>query len=91
MTILKALALARGATLTAKLNDALILRKMPNGKTEEIKVRLKDVMSQKTPDLPLYANDILFVPDSGAKRAFYKAANAAVGITSGVIVYRSTQ
>ena len=66
MTVLKALALADNAKSTAKQDKAMILRKnlqKPGGR-EEIPVQLSRIMANRAPDLPLYANDILFVPDS---------------------------
>jgi polysaccharide export outer membrane protein len=88
MSILRAMALAHGTTLTAKLNQSLIIRKTKDGKEQQVNVRLGDILSQKMPDQPLYANDILLVPDSNAKRAFYKAANAAVSVTTGLLIFR---
>lgn len=87
MSILRAMALAHGTTLTAKLNQSLIIRKTKDGKEQQLNVRLGDILSQKKPDEPLYANDILFVPDSTSKRAFYKAANAAVSVTTGLLIF----
>ncbi len=91
MSIIRVLALAHGTTLTAKMNDSVILRKTSNGKTEQINVHLKDILSQKAADEPLYANDVLFIPDSTSKRALYKAANVAMSVTTGVLVFRGTQ
>jgi hypothetical protein len=49
-------------------------------------------MANRAPDLPLYANDILFVPDSAGKKALRRAADTAVGFASavgtGLIIYR---
>jgi polysaccharide export outer membrane protein len=91
MSILKALALSRGVTTTSKPDQSVIFRKRPDGTTQQIDVHLNKIMERKEPDQPLYANDVLFVPDSTAKRAFYKAGAAALSITSGVLVYRGTQ
>lgn len=91
MSILKVLALARGVTSTSRPDQSVIFRKQPDGKTQQIDVHLNKIMSRKEPDQPLYANDVLFVPDSAAKKAFYKAGAAALSITSGVLIYRGTQ
>jgi polysaccharide export outer membrane protein len=91
MSVLRAMALAHGTVLTAKLNRSVIIRKAKDGKEQQVNVRLGDILSQKMPDQPLYANDILFVPDSNAKRAFYKAANAAISVSTGVLVFRGTE
>ncbi len=88
LTVLQALALAGGANRTAKLNDARILRKSdgPNGLTET-PLKLKKMLEAKTPDVPLQANDILFVPLSGAKVAAARSFEAAMAITTGLAIY----
>ena len=91
MSILKVLALSRGVTGTSKPDQSVIFRKQPDGTTQQINVHLNKIMERKEPDQPLYANDVLFVPDSAAKRAFYKAGAAALSVTSGVLIYRGTQ
>jgi polysaccharide export outer membrane protein len=91
MSILKVLALSRGVTGTSKPDQSVIFRKQPDGSTQQINVHLNKIMERKEPDQPLYANDVLFVPDSAAKRAFYKAGAAALSVTSGVLIYRGTQ
>jgi polysaccharide export outer membrane protein len=94
MTVLKALALADNAKPTAQQDKAMILRKNPQkpGGRDEIPVKLKQIMANRAPDLPLYANDILFIPDSAGKKALRRAADTAVGFASavgtGVIIYR---
>ena len=88
LTVLQALALSGGANRTAKLNDTRILRKSngPNGMTET-KVPLKKMMEAKAPDVPLQANDILFVPLSGAKVAATRSFEAAMAITTSLAIY----
>jgi polysaccharide biosynthesis/export protein len=90
LTTLKALALAHGLILTAKADKAVIFRNDGNGQKQEIDVQLNQIMARKSADVPLYANDILFVPDSAKKRALYKAGNAFVQITTGLAIYRGT-
>lgn len=89
---MKVIALAHGLLGTAKVNSAVILRKDPaTGKTDQINVKLKMIMNRKAPDILLHANDVLYVPDSTAKHALYKAGDAVVGITSGLIILRGSQ
>src|SRR5882724_8066768 len=66
LTVLKAIAMAGGTTATAKLNGVKILRKGPDGMTET-PVQLKKMMQAKAADIPMKADDILFVPSSTAK------------------------
>ncbi len=79
MTMLKMLSLAGGTTNTAKVRNAVILRKNPDtGQRDEVPVDLNKVMHLKTPDVQLQANDILFVPDSNGLRALHRAGDVAL-------------
>ena len=87
--IMKMIALARGLTGTAKTNSTVILRKdAVTGQTKEIPVKLKRILNRKDPDIRLYAGDILYVPGSGAKRILGLAGGAALGIGTGLAIYR---
>jgi polysaccharide biosynthesis/export protein len=66
LTVLQAIALAGGTTRTAKLGAARIIRKGPDGMSET-PVQLKKILEAKAPDLPMIADDILFVPTSAGK------------------------
>ncbi len=87
MTTLKMLSLAGGATSTAKVNQAIILRKnLDTGKRDEVPVDLNKVMKLKTEDVTLQASDILFVPDSSGKKALHRAGDVAIALTTGVAI-----
>jgi polysaccharide biosynthesis/export protein len=88
MTTLKMLALAGGLNHTAKSNHAVIIRRDRQGQQHEQMVDLKKVEDRKAEDVRLEASDILYVPDSTAKKALYKAGEAAIGIGTGVALYR---
>ena len=90
VTVLKALALAHGLTPFAKSNSALIMRDNPaTGRRDLIPVRIKEMENHKTSDVPLKSNDILYVPDSAGKKALAKGGEAALGIGTGVVLYRA--
>jgi polysaccharide export outer membrane protein len=88
LTVLQAIALAGGPNRTAKLNGTRIIRKGtgPNGMVETV-VPLKKMLQAKAPDIPLEANDILFVPVSGAKVATARAVETALALTTAVTIY----
>jgi polysaccharide biosynthesis/export protein len=89
MTALKALALSSGVTSTAKSDQAVIVRKDPaTGISKEIPVDLKKLLQRKGPDAKMLANDILFVPDSAAKRALHRTTDVIIALTSGVALTR---
>jgi polysaccharide biosynthesis/export protein len=84
MTMLKMLSLAGGTTSTAKMKNAVILRKNPDtGKRDQVPVDLGKVMHLKSQDVLLQANDILFVPDSAGLRALHRAGDVGVALTEG--------
>jgi polysaccharide export outer membrane protein len=92
MTTLKMLSLAGGATSTAKVNQAIILRKnLDTGKRDEVPVDLGKVMKLKTEDVTLQASDILFVPDSSGKKALHRAGETALALTTGIALVTATR
>jgi len=90
MTTLRAIALAQGIKSTAKPADAVIIRKDANtGQKQEIDVNLKKIMARKAEDVRLYANDILFIPDSTGKKALRRLGELALTVTGGLIILRA--
>lgn len=89
VTALKAVALAHGFTTYAKADSSVILRNDPKtGQRIEIPVHLREISKHKAVDVPLESNDILMVPDSKGKRMLAQGTATAVGIGTGVAVYR---
>jgi polysaccharide biosynthesis/export protein len=88
MTTLKMLALAGGLNRTAKSDHAVIVRRDRQGQQHEQTVDLKKVVQRKAEDVRLEASDILYVPDSNAKKALYKAGEIVWGVGTGVALYR---
>jgi len=88
LTVLQALAMAEGPLNTAAKSRARILRRGADGSRTEVPLDLKKVLAGKSPDIVLAANDILFVPNSAAKSALKRGAEAAVGTVSGILIYR---
>jgi len=80
MTVLRAIALAGNFTHDAKPAHAVIIRKTPgaSGGKREVRVDLRKVLSDQAPDQPLLASDILYVPESGARRTLDTIVNTAV-------------
>ena len=89
ISLLQALALAEGLTHTAATNQARIVRTDPTtGNRIEIPANLGKILANKKMDLELQPQDILFIPNSSAKSAFYRAAEAAISTASGVAIYK---
>jgi polysaccharide biosynthesis/export protein len=89
ITVLKAVALAHGLNGFAKADDAVILRRNPvTGKKDAIPVQIKKIENRKADDVPMASNDILYIPDSAGRRALARGTEAAIGITTGLLIYR---
>ncbi len=86
LTVLQAIALAGGTNHTAKMGGVRIIHKTPTGMTET-KVQLKKMLEAKTPDITLQADDILFVPVSGARVAAARTAEAAISTATAISIY----
>ena len=89
ISVLQAIALAGGTNSTAKLNAARIVRKAPSGLVI-VPVQLKKLMEAKISDLPMEADDILFVPTSARKLLQSRTAEAAVQMATaaGIVAIR---
>jgi polysaccharide biosynthesis/export protein len=85
LSVLQALALAGGASHTARLSGTCIIRKGPTGMTET-KLPLKKMLEAKAPDVPLQPDDILFVPLSGIKVAASQGMSSAISAATGLAV-----
>jgi polysaccharide export outer membrane protein len=89
ISVLQALALAEGLTRTSAARHALIIRTARiSGKREEIPIDLDKILKGRAPDPQLRARDIVFVPNSAGRMAFYRGAEAALSIAGSLIVYR---
>lgn len=86
MTVLKALALSEYTLSTAAAKRTVIVRKAAGG-TQEIPVELDKLLEGRAKDRVLLAGDILFIPESGTKRALNRAGEA-VAQAAVVILYR---
>jgi polysaccharide export outer membrane protein len=88
MTILQVVSLAGGLDHFANSKNVRILRpKSASGNREEIPVDLKAMLQGKSGDMPLLANDILFVPTSGKKAATVRAIEAMISVGT-MSIYR---
>jgi polysaccharide export outer membrane protein len=67
-SVLQVLALAEGL-LPYAAKQAYIYRREANGSKNEIPIELNRIMKRKAPDVPLLANDILYIPDAKGRRA----------------------
>jgi polysaccharide export outer membrane protein len=66
ISVLKATAMAGGTTRLASLKGSMILRKSLSG-TAQTRIPLDRIYHGKASDLPLHAEDIVFIPLSNVK------------------------
>ena len=78
-TILQLLALSEGlAPYSAKV--AYVYRRTPGGTKTEVPIELAKIMKRKSPDVPLQANDILYIPDNKGQRLTAQTIDRLAGI-----------
>ena len=90
MSLLHTLSLAEGFDKDAAPGKARILRPAVGGEgqVKEIPVNLSKIIKGQDPDVPLYPNDILFVPSSITKITARRTAEAVLQVATGVLIYR---
>ena len=89
ISVLQALALAEGITRTSAKSQARIIRTdQITEKRTEIPLDLGKIFANKAPDPMLQPKDVVFVPDSSAKGAFYRGAEAVLSTATGMAIYR---
>lgn len=89
ISVLQAIALGEGLTRTAAKKHTRIIRTdEQTGERTEIAIDLGKILAGKARDPMLRPKDIVFVPNSTARSALYRAGEAAIATVSGVIVWR---
>ena len=84
ITLLQVLAQAGGASRTASLNKAVLMRKNTQGYVST-KLQVGRIERGQDPDLELHANDILFVPNNRLKNVLSGTQGVASAIGSASI------
>ena len=88
LSALQVVSLAGGLVKTAAGDKAKILRAIPGSSSRtEIPVNIKKLMAGKTQDIPLQADDILFIPNSDAKSVGFRTVDAIVNAATGLAIY----
>ncbi|MCU1262512.1 MAG: polysaccharide export protein [Bryobacterales bacterium] len=87
LTVMKAIALGEGLSQFYG-NTAYIYRVDDSkGTKNEIEIPLKKILDRKSPDIPLQARDILYIPDSTGKRSWDKILSIGGATASGVAIF----
>ena len=89
LTVLKALAMSEGLTRFS-MKQAYIYRHIDGGGKEELVVELRKIMDRKSPDVPLHAGDVFYIPEDHNARVtatvIDKVVSFGAGTASGAIV-----
>jgi polysaccharide export outer membrane protein len=83
MTVLRALSIAGGLDSYASSNAYIYRADVNSGHNNEIPVNVNNILSRKSPDVPLYADDTLYIPTRNAARNTMKTLGV-VGAVAGV-------
>jgi polysaccharide export outer membrane protein len=89
MSVLQALSLAEGLERTADSRHAKVLRlQSSQDQRMEIAVDVKKILEGTSNDVPLQGGDILFIPDSTAKRVGTRTMEAILQAAIGAAIFR---
>lgn len=83
-SVMKALSLSEGLDSFSSHTAYIYRVEGGRGGRSEIPIPLRKIMDRKSPDVPLLANDILYIPDATGKRATLKALESSVIVGTGL-------
>lgn len=83
-TVVTAIAQAQG-TIQYFSHTAYLYRPDDKGTMHEITVPLGDILARKKPDITLQAKDVLYVPDSSARRITQETVTALTGTSTAAL------
>lgn len=83
-SVMKALSLSEGLDSFSSHTAYIYRVEGGHGGRSEIPVPLRKIMDRKSPDIPLLANDILYIPDATGKKAGLKALESSVIVGTGL-------
>jgi polysaccharide biosynthesis/export protein len=82
LTVLQAVALARGLKPAASRRGVYVIRSTPDGSTVQIPVPITRVLSGQEPDLVLEPSDIVYVPTNMERSVALGVVNALVRVVT---------
>ena len=89
ITVLQAISLAGGMDKMAKPQEARILRRVQGEPDRtELAVNVRQILDGKAADVPLQAEDILFIPNNIPKQAVIRAIEASIQVGTGLVIWR---
>jgi len=83
-TVLKALSLSGGLESFSSGTAYIYRTDQGSGRTDQIPIEIKKIVARKSPDVALYGNDMLYVPNAKGQRVSAKAIQYALGAGLGI-------
>ena len=83
-SVLKALALSQGLLPYASKTAYIYRTEGGAGGKNEIPIELRKIIDRKSPDVPLLANDIVYIPDNSGRRNTMSALDKVLLISAGL-------
>ncbi|GAC1684420.1 MAG: hypothetical protein PVS2B2_23410 [Candidatus Acidiferrum sp.] len=88
VSVIQAVAMAEGFRPLAATQHGLIIRQSTSSSArQEIPVDIGQMMAGKATDMLLAPNDILYIPESGRKKALKVMGDVAMSAVNGVAIY----
>jgi|GEM_PF-652238 len=88
VTVAQAVVWAGGIQSLSKAAHARLVRQTANGRVVT-ELNLPDIVNGKLPDVAMQDNDLLYVPTSLTKTAIARGLEAAITISSALVIYKN--
>jgi len=88
VTVAQAVVWAGGIQSLSKASHARLVRQTANGRVVT-ELNLPDIVNGKLPDVAMQDNDLLYVPTSLAKTAIARGLEAAITVTTALVIYKN--
>jgi polysaccharide export outer membrane protein len=87
LTVMKAIAMGEG--LAQFYGNVAYIYRIDDvkGDKHEIEIPLKKILDRKSPDVPLQARDVLYIPDSSGKRNWERVLSLGGATASGLAIF----
>jgi polysaccharide export outer membrane protein len=88
MSVVKAVAMAEGFSPVAGTHHGLIIRQSASeAARREVPVDVDEILAGKTTDVVLAPDDILYIPESRAKKTVKAMGQVAMALVNGIAIY----
>lgn len=87
MSVIKAITLAHGWDPYGNASKAVVLHPVPDGAWRQTPLNLPLILDHRAPDVPMQANDILYVPDNRSKRLTEGAVDHGIAVFTSAAGY----